>query len=354
MKCANCGTEFDEGIFCPECGTKYNEEEAIAAEAMRIEEEERKRLEIEKEKAEQERLKKEEEAKEKLAQKNKNVANACGIISFILCLFSMPCPCCLGLNFFGGNIDEDSVILGLIWAVTIVVPSIILSIIAIKRKAQSMTLAKTSLMLVGISIVLIVTTLIFGADNYVDQNITSNDRNDEITTEDSVGDTEQVSDNSIETQESDDIEDENDSVTTSQTTTMVVTTTNTTTTTTVETTTQPADNQNDYIKYLEWNGYYGGGWVDTGIEIQIDNKVESDGFCGYLTEEFRGMTSKYGLYYNEGGYFVANYIEDGSNALWCYIYFEENEEGQKIITLYDEESGNEDVFIKDAEITYGY
>ena len=22
MKCKNCGTEFNEGIFCPECGTK--------------------------------------------------------------------------------------------------------------------------------------------------------------------------------------------------------------------------------------------------------------------------------------------------------------------------------------------
>ena len=23
MKCKNCGTEFEEGVFCPECGTKY-------------------------------------------------------------------------------------------------------------------------------------------------------------------------------------------------------------------------------------------------------------------------------------------------------------------------------------------
>lgn len=25
MKCKNCGFEFDEGCFCPECGTKYEE-----------------------------------------------------------------------------------------------------------------------------------------------------------------------------------------------------------------------------------------------------------------------------------------------------------------------------------------
>lgn len=33
MKCKNCGFEFDEGIFCPECGTKY--EEAIVKEATK-------------------------------------------------------------------------------------------------------------------------------------------------------------------------------------------------------------------------------------------------------------------------------------------------------------------------------
>ena len=25
MKCTNCGTEFEEGLFCPECGTKNDE-----------------------------------------------------------------------------------------------------------------------------------------------------------------------------------------------------------------------------------------------------------------------------------------------------------------------------------------
>ncbi len=29
MVCKNCGTEFDEGIFCPECGTKIETEENI-------------------------------------------------------------------------------------------------------------------------------------------------------------------------------------------------------------------------------------------------------------------------------------------------------------------------------------
>lgn len=59
MKCKNCGAEFEEGIFCPECGTKADVE---------LSREEKERIELdklEKEKAEQERLKKEQEEQEK-------------------------------------------------------------------------------------------------------------------------------------------------------------------------------------------------------------------------------------------------------------------------------------------------
>lgn len=30
MKCNNCGNEFMEGLFCPECGTKYTSEEILS------------------------------------------------------------------------------------------------------------------------------------------------------------------------------------------------------------------------------------------------------------------------------------------------------------------------------------
>ena len=64
MKCKNCGFEFDEGIFCPECGTKYDVEEArrqadelkAQEELHRQEEIKERELEVEKAKAEQERL----------------------------------------------------------------------------------------------------------------------------------------------------------------------------------------------------------------------------------------------------------------------------------------------------------
>lgn len=90
MRCAKCGCVFDEGQFCPECGTKYDaeaeqkyeeelkqrreieeqenqkrrDEEEKVKERKRQEEKEKRELEKEKAKVEQERLAKERAEKE--------------------------------------------------------------------------------------------------------------------------------------------------------------------------------------------------------------------------------------------------------------------------------------------------
>lgn len=64
MKCSKCGTEFNEGIFCPECGTKYSEQKT---------EESIKKKEAEcvaREQAEAERIAREQAETERLVQEN--------------------------------------------------------------------------------------------------------------------------------------------------------------------------------------------------------------------------------------------------------------------------------------------
>lgn len=71
MKCKNCGFEFDEGIFCPECGTKY--EEAIVKEATEeVVEEVSPETVVEK----QQEAITEEVSKDKKEEKRKEKANA--------------------------------------------------------------------------------------------------------------------------------------------------------------------------------------------------------------------------------------------------------------------------------------
>lgn len=134
MKCENCGTEFNEGVFCPECGTKIKPElspeecakkqeiEQIAKEKTE-EGKDNRELELAEQKTEQERITK--ERKEK--QSGMAIAAlVCGIISI--------CSC--GIIF----IPE---ILGIVFAC-----------IAMKDKNRKQTMAKVGLILSVVSFAL--------------------------------------------------------------------------------------------------------------------------------------------------------------------------------------------------------
>lgn len=61
MVCKNCGAEFSEGVFCPECGTKIVQEASDKEKENKVIDYE---LEMQKQKTEQERLAKEKTEKE--------------------------------------------------------------------------------------------------------------------------------------------------------------------------------------------------------------------------------------------------------------------------------------------------
>ena len=78
MKCTKCGTIFEEGLFCPECGAKYDEEEAKLAEQKERERAEAERLAEEQRKEEEkvEKQKKREAELEKARLEQEKVAKA--------------------------------------------------------------------------------------------------------------------------------------------------------------------------------------------------------------------------------------------------------------------------------------
>lgn len=134
MKCKKCGTEFQEGLFCPECGTKMEvelskeeqelldrgnkereillakqraEQEKIAKEREDAEREECERRRIaEQEHIEQERLKQEKIKQEKMEKKKENEGKTMAFLSLCCGIISL---CTLGCFF----IPE---ILGIIFA----------------------------------------------------------------------------------------------------------------------------------------------------------------------------------------------------------------------------------------------
>lgn len=75
MKCSNCGTQFEEGVFCPECGTKN--EKIVQLTEKEIREKERQEIERkETERREKERLEQEQREKEKRLESERKEAEA--------------------------------------------------------------------------------------------------------------------------------------------------------------------------------------------------------------------------------------------------------------------------------------
>ena len=358
MKCAKCGTEFHEGIFCPECGTKYDEEEAKKAEALRAEEENKQReLELEKAKAEAERLAKEQaeqeakkaeeesrtfngvlystvEEKENERQKyeteqreivEKKKLDNKALWSFILGIAVIPLTftCVLWLPAF--------------------VISIIFGYEAIKKNSEKKTWAIAGLVFDGLFVALMLLGLVVSFMGEPSASTSSKKDNGTVVAE--VSENESVNVTELESDEAGDEK----AVTTTTTDQTTTTTTTTITTTTTTTTTVDENAEEEYLAYSSWAGDYGGGWNETALELQINNSATSDGLCGYITEYFRGGAAKYALYYKGDGCFYGKYIGGDYGGDNYLFYLKDN--GKKTIDMYYEDGSYAVTFTKGAPMT---
>lgn len=174
MKCKNCGAEFAEGIFCPECGTKVEVE--LSKE--------------EKERQEQNRIASEKEKQEKAARTIKNKGKAMSIISLVC-----------GIASWLGII---TVIIPLVCGVI----AIIFGIKALKNKAKHKGCAITGIILAVLVYVFIVWAILQPSSNSTTSStkMPSTETTTMLTTEPVESEEEKVNDKELTEQEGETIE----------------------------------------------------------------------------------------------------------------------------------------------------
>ena len=103
MKCKNCGTEFEEGVFCPECGMRIESELSPEEQARVNAERAKKEAEnIAREKAEQERLINEQVKQNKKIENEGKTMAVLSLIFGIVSIMTLGCffiPEILGIVF---------------------------------------------------------------------------------------------------------------------------------------------------------------------------------------------------------------------------------------------------------------
>ena len=68
--------------------------------------------------------------------------------------------------------------------------------------------------------------------------------------------------------------------------------------------TSESGESHDYRDFLDWNGYYTGGWMDTGLLVKILPEYDSGQKCGVVTEDFRGSEFDGMVYYTDDSEFT--------------------------------------------------
>lgn len=104
----------------------------------------------------------------------------------------------------------------------------------------------------------------------------------------------------------------------------------------------PSSSDGDFSDYIDWCGYYEGGWLDTGLWFGLNSDGTQNPECGSIRLDFRGNEFLGELYYRGGNEFYSE-VNYASSVEKYYLYPNVNS-GSYTIDIYTSEG--------DFECTY--
>ena len=105
----------------------------------------------------------------------------------------------------------------------------------------------------------------------------------------------------------------------------------------------------EYTEYLDWNGYYEGGWMDTGLVLNLLSDYDSGQKCGTMIQEFRGNEFSGDVFYTDSAEFTfqINYA-DGSYEV--YLAYPKMNGNKYELEIYDQAGKYQCTFTKEMTL----
>lgn len=101
--------------------------------------------------------------------------------------------------------------------------------------------------------------------------------------------------------------------------------------------------QHDYKDYLDWDGWYEYGWMDTSLIFNLYPEVAKDGSCGKVTQNFRGNIWEAEVFYKDD---VFTWTIDYAVDSHTYSLYPQNKNGEYYLDVYNEDGEHECTFMK--------
>lgn len=101
----------------------------------------------------------------------------------------------------------------------------------------------------------------------------------------------------------------------------------------------------EYTKYLDWNGYYEGGWMDTGLVLNLLPDYDSEQKCGVMIQKFRGNEFSGDVFYTDSAEFTFQITyADGSYEI--FLAYPKMNGNKYELEIYDQAGEYQCIFTK--------